>query len=85
MENKKNTPLWEQRLNDIRVAVWENINPNDGVPWWNVSLTRRFKQNGEYRDASTFNGLADLALAQEAVKLAQAFIIQRQQEISVSP
>lgn len=81
----KTRPIFERRLNGIRVAVWENVNGNDGKPWWNISLTRRFKDaNEEWRDASTFNGLADLAVAKAAICLAQAFVEQRQEILSVT-
>jgi hypothetical protein len=78
---EKNRPTFERRLNGIRVAVWENA-ANDGPPWWNVAITRRYKEGEEYRDATTFNGLADLAVVSEAVLLAQQFIRQRLAELA---
>jgi hypothetical protein len=47
-----------------------------------VAITRRYKEGEEYRDATTFNGLADLAVVSEAVLLAQQFIRQRLAELA---
>jgi len=66
-----NKPVWEVRLGGIRAAIWRNENKTTGKPWFNVELTRRFKSSDEeWKDSSSFNGLADLALVQKAVELA---------------
>ena len=82
---EKQRPIFERRLNGIRIAVWENSGEG-GKPWWNVSLTRRYrdsKDSDEWKDANTFNGLSDLAVVQEAVTQAQVFIRERQAELEV--
>ncbi len=83
MENKtaekNNRPSYEQRLGAIRVAVWENV--NDGRPWYNVAITRRYKDGEQWRDTATFNGLGDLAQVDAAVGLAQDWIRRRQEDL----
>lgn len=66
-------PAFEARLNHIRVSVWENTT-NDGKKWFNTCATRRYQDGSEWKEATTFNGLADLALLAEAVRMAQDFI-----------
>ncbi len=73
MKKDKNMPAFETRLNHIRVTVWENTG-NDGKSWFNTSVTRRYQDGDDWKDATTFNGLADLALVAEGVRMAQAFI-----------
>lgn len=68
-----NKPAFEARLNHIRVSVWENEGER-GSRWFNTTITRRFKDGDEYRDTSTYSGLADLALVSEAARLAREFI-----------
>lgn len=65
---EKSKPVWETRLGSIRAAVFENKNAEK--TYYNVALTRRFKQGAEWMTSTTFNGLADLALVRQAVELA---------------
>lgn len=74
--NTENKPAFEKRLGGVRVAIWENENAS-GV-WHNVSITRHYKDGDEWREASTYNGLSDLALLREAVELAREWIRQRE-------
>lgn len=68
-----NKPAFEARLNHIRVSVWANEGEN-GARWFNTTITRRYKDGDEWRDTSTYSGLADLALVGEATRLARDFI-----------
>lgn len=78
MEKEKSRPAYERRLAGVRLAIWENVT-EAGKVWFNVSLTRRFKDSSdEWRDASTFNGLQDLLLVQELVTAAKAWISDRE-------
>ncbi len=72
-KERTSSPAYEARLNHIRVAVWENTR-KDGKRWFNSSATRRYQDGNEWKEATTFNGLADLALLAEAVRMAQEFI-----------
>jgi hypothetical protein len=71
--NEKSRPVFERRLGSIRVAVWQNAAPDGGV-WWNISIVRRYRDGEEWKEAQTFNGLADLALVREAATLAGSWI-----------
>ncbi len=75
---KNNRPNYEQRLGAIRVAIWENV--TDDKPWYNVAITRRYKDGEQWRDSATFNGLGDLAQVAAAVGLAQDWIRKRHDE-----
>jgi len=76
-------PTYEKRLGHIRLAIWKNpIRDNGGNfrdsnrrTWYNISIARSFKVGDEWREASTFNGLADLAVVAECVELARAWIL----------
>jgi len=71
--DNKQRPVFEKRLNHIRVCVWQNV--SDGKPWYNVVFTRRYRDGEDWHHTTTFNGLADLALVREAVDLARDFIL----------
>ncbi|MCC7086550.1 MAG: hypothetical protein IT427_16245 [Pirellulales bacterium] len=78
---KKNRPCYEQRLGNIRVAIWENVNEKDGNnpeqparKWYNVAITRRFRTSDGWKEAPTLNGLGDLAQAASAIRLAEEWI-----------
>lgn len=78
MNNNKDKPAYEKRLNQIRVTVWEN--QSESGPWFNTVITRRYMEGTVHKEANTFNGLADLALVAEAVALARDFIRQQEDE-----
>lgn len=73
----RSKPAFDRRLGAVRIAIWEN-DSDDGTPWWNVSLVRRYKDGDDWKETGTFNGLADLALVKEAVNLAAAWITARE-------
>ena len=73
-----NRPAYEKRLGNIRVAVWQNV--NDGKRWYNVSFTRRYRQDDEWREATTFNGLGDLAIVAQCLELAKNWIARQGEE-----
>lgn len=75
---EKNKPCYEARLGSVRVAIWENH--KDGKTWHNVAIARRYKDGEEWKEASTFNGLADLAHVNTAVWLAQEWLRKRQDQ-----
>ncbi len=78
---KNNKPCYTKQVGNLRLAIWENAN-NDGKIWHTISLTRRFKGEGnEWREAPTLNGLGDLAQASLAIRLAQKWLCQRQDEL----
>jgi len=85
---EKKEPVFEKRLGNIRVAIWENeANGATGKAsqkWHNVSITRRYQVGEEWKEASTFAGLRDLALVSECIGIAKTWIGQRQEEIQAS-
>ena len=68
-------PAFEQRFNHIRLSVWEN--QNKGQSWFNVVITRRFKDGDEWKESSSFSGLGDLALVSAAVRSAEKFLMDK--------
>jgi len=72
MTQEKAKPVFEHRLNHIRVSVWAN--KSDHGRFFNTVIVRRYKDGDEWKDSTSFNGLADLALVGEATRLARDFI-----------
>lgn len=68
-----NKPVFEARLNQIRVSVWENAGEN-GHRWYNTAVTRHYLDGDDWKQSTTFSGLADLTLVAEAIRLARNFI-----------
>lgn len=66
-------PAFEHRLNHIRVTCWENRS-TEGRQWFNTSVTRRYRDGEEWKESTTFNGLADLTLVAECIRLAMEFV-----------
>ena len=67
MSDEKKKPVFEQRLNSIRVSVWENESEH-GL-FYNTVIVRRYKDGDDWKDSSSFNGLADLALVTNVTSL----------------
>jgi hypothetical protein len=82
---EKQRPCYEKRVGNIRVAIWENV--SEGAAngnatsrhWHNIAVTRRYKAGTEWKEAPTLNGLGDLAQAALALRLAEEWIVQRQE------
>ncbi len=70
--NDAKLPVFDTRLNSIRVSVWRNHGENG--EWFNTVITRRYKDGDEWRETNALNGLADLALMIEGARLARDFI-----------
>jgi hypothetical protein len=79
---EKNKPVWDVRLGAVRAAIFENRNADK--TYFNVALTRRFKQGAEWMTSTSFNGMADLALVRQAVELAIAWLAQHEQASGAS-
>jgi hypothetical protein len=66
-------PVFTARLRDVRVSVWLNERP-DGQSWYSTTIVRRYRDGDDFRETNSLNGLADLALMAEAVRLARDYI-----------
>ncbi|WP_437191143.1 hypothetical protein [Planctomicrobium sp. SH527] len=71
-KSKTNKPVHQIQLGRIRAAIWANTAKKGGV-WFNVVLTRRFKEGDEWQDTTTF-GCDDLPLVSKAADMAYAWI-----------
>jgi hypothetical protein len=74
MAEKK--PEREIRLGRIRSAIWSNED-DDGETWFNVTLGRRYKDDGQWREASSFSR-DDLPVAMQALNMAYSWIWNKQ-------
>lgn len=83
MSKKTNQPIYSQQLGAIRVAVWESTT-DEGRIYHNATVTRSYREKNseEWKESSSFNGLADLALVREAARLAANFIEVRERELN---
>ncbi len=81
MSKKQNAPIFSQQLGAIRAAVWESTT-EEGRVFYNTTITRSYREKNseEWKESSSFNGLADLALVREATRLAANFIEARERE-----
>ena len=75
MTQQPTRPAFEARLNHLRATVWENR--KEGSTWYTLTVTRRYRDGEQWKDAHSLNGLADIVLAREALKLAADFIRSR--------
>ena len=82
MTQEKKKPVFERRLNHIRVSVWANKSEHGA--FYNTVIVRRYKDGDEWKDSTSFNGLADLALVSEATRQAQNFITNKEMQSSAA-
>ncbi len=69
---QKQKPAHEIRLGRIRATIWANNSDNRNV-WFNVSLTRLYKDGEQWKDSSTFRR-DDLPVVAKVVDMAYAWI-----------
>lgn len=72
----KKRPVHEVRLGNIRAAVWANQN-GDGDVWYNATISRRYRDGDEWRDATSFSR-EELPIVALAANKAHAWIWDRQ-------
>lgn len=73
-----NSPVYSKRVGSVRAAVWEQTTES-GAVFFNVSLVRRYKDDGgDWQDSSSFNGTGDLAAAIMAMQFVADWINSRQ-------
>ena len=68
----KQQPAHKVQLGKIVAAIWANETDKKEV-WFSVTVGRRFKSNGEWKDTTSF-GRDDLPVAAKAMDMAYAWI-----------
>lgn len=69
---QKKKPVHEIRLGRIRAAIWAN-NANNGDVWFNVTVSRMYKDANEWQDTVTFRR-DDLPIVAKVADMAYAWI-----------
>jgi len=72
MAQQKQKPVHEIRLGRIRAAIWANETDNRQV-WFNVTVSRLYKDGDQWRDTSTYRR-DDLPIVAKVVDMAYAWI-----------
>jgi hypothetical protein len=69
--------VFEERLHNVRVTIWENRD-KEGKSFYNVNVSRRYQSGqGEWSNSNYYTGLGDIALLKAAVALAEDWLRQR--------
>ena len=76
MAKQGNKPVFERRLGNTRLVIFEN--QNNGRTYHNVSLSRSYKDGDEWRETNTFNGLHDLALLKELISQGTQYLAEHE-------
>ena len=80
---EKKRPTHEIRLGRIRATIWMN-QTQDADVWFNVTVSRLFKDDGKWRDSDSFRR-DDLPVVAKAVDMAYEWIWNRQEAFSDTP
>ena len=72
MAQKKDEPVKKFPLGNITAAIWAN-KTKEGRVWFNVKVTRSYKDGDEWKDISTFRR-DELPVAALALNMAYAWI-----------
>ena len=65
-------PVKKIQLGSIRATIWENAS-DKGKPWYNVVVTRSYKDGNEFKDSNSF-GHSDLPVVSRAMDFAYEWI-----------
>ena len=79
----RNSPVHEIRLGTVQAAIWENHDGQRAV-WFNVTLSRLYKQGNAWKRASALRR-DDLPVAAKALDMAYAWILDRQATSAARP
>ncbi len=69
-------PVKKIKLGSIQASIWENQSDN-GKPWFNVVVTRTYRDGEELKDTNSF-GHNDLPVVSKAMDFAYGWIWKRQ-------
>lgn len=69
-------PVKKIQLGSIRATIWENVS-DKGTPWFNVVVTRSYKDGDEFKESNSFN-VNDLPVASKAMDFAFSWILNQQ-------
>ncbi len=73
-----NQPVHRIRISRIQAAIWQNSGENG--PWYNVTLSRSYKDtNDEWKSTDSFS-VDDLLVLAKVANEAHTWIIQKQHE-----
>ncbi len=70
-ESAKQRPAHEIRLGRIKATIWAN--QSESGPWFNVTLSRNYKEDDEWKSSSSF-GRDELLTVAKAADLANTWI-----------
>ncbi len=70
-ENGKQRPAHEIRLGRIKATIWAN--QNDNGTWYNVTLSRSYKDGDEWKSSASF-GRDELLSVAKAADMANSWI-----------
>ena len=74
--SEKKQPAYEAKLGRIRATVWPNQTEDSDI-WFNVTISRLYKDEGQWRDAASFRR-DDLPIVMKALDMAYDWIWRRQ-------
>jgi len=66
-----NAPVFSVRHRALKAAVWRN--ESDNGPFFNVTITRSYKEGEQWRESSSF-GFDDLLIVAELLRTCYGFI-----------
>jgi hypothetical protein len=75
-QEPKQRPVHEIRLGRIRAAIWAN--QNDNGTWYNVTLSRSYKDGDDWRSSASF-GRDELLTLAKVADLANSWIHEQSQ------
>jgi len=70
-QNGKQRPAYEVRLGRIKATIWAN--PRDNGTWFNVVLSRNYKDGDEWKSSNSF-GRDELLTVAKVADLANSWI-----------
>ena len=74
---EKNAPTHVIKAGNIRAAIWANER-DDNTIWFNVGISRRYKDGDEWKSTSSF-GRDELPVVNKAVDMAYKWILRHEQ------
>lgn len=62
---EKNRPVYSKKIGAIRASVWAG--GNEEKTFFNISISRVYRDGDQFKESNTLNGLADVACLKETL------------------
>ena len=76
-----NRPVYTKKIGSVRTVVWANNSGNSDRIFFNVQVSRTYRDGDEFKESNSLNGLGDVACLREALRHVADWLSRQDDEV----